>query len=212
MSRYVEVRCEQGTPEWFTARAGHITGSRADDVLAVLKNGKPAAAREDYKAQLVVERLTGRPQESGYTNAAMERGKELEPLARAAYEAQTGNLVTESGFLQMVGQSVGCSLDGFVTGEDAIVEIKCPGAKNHLKWLKAKAVPAEYLPQVLHNLYVTGASRCEWVSYHPDFPESLRLLVVRVDRDEAQIAAYAEAVEKLLAEVTEELEGLAAWV
>ena len=93
----VEVKCAQGSPEWLAARAGHVTGSRASDVLATLKTGKPAASREDYKAQLVCERLTGKPQDSGYTNAAMERGKELEPHARAAYEAHTGYLVMESG-------------------------------------------------------------------------------------------------------------------
>jgi len=207
-----EIPCVQGSDEWFAARAGHVTGSRAADVIATLKTGKPTASREDYKAQLVCERLTGKPQESGYTNAAMERGKELEPHARAAYEAHTGYLVLESGFLTLDDPAyVGCSVDGVIVGLPKILEIKCPGAKNHLKWLHAGTVPSEYLPQIMHNLWVTGAESCDFVSYHPDFPPHLRLQIVSVVAIPEQIAQYAAQVRAFLDEITIELERLASW-
>jgi len=207
-----EIKCVQGSPEWLLARAGHVTGSRAGDVLATLKNGKPSASREDYKAQLVCERLTGKPQESGYTNAAMERGKELEPHARAAYEAQTGYLVLESGFLVMdTPKYVGCSLDGMISGLSKILEIKCPGAKNHLKWLQSGGVPSEYVPQIIHNLWVTQAASCDFVSYHPDFPEHLQLHVVTVVASSEDLQGYAAKVTEFLADINEELERLAQW-
>jgi len=208
----VEVQCTQGSPEWLAARAGHVTGSRAADVLATLKTGKPAASREDYKAQLVCERLTGKPQDSGYTNAAMERGKELEPHARAAYEAHTGYLVMESGFLRMTDpQWVGCSLDGFISGLSKIVEIKCPGAKNHLKWIQSGRVPSEYLPQIRHNLWVTKAESCDFVSYHSDFPQHLQLHIVTVMPSLLDIDGYAQEVTMFLAEVEAEVERMQTW-
>jgi hypothetical protein len=39
---------EQGSPEWLAERCGHATASRFKDVLAVLKSGQPAKARQDY--------------------------------------------------------------------------------------------------------------------------------------------------------------------
>ena len=73
---------EQGSPEWLAARAGKVTASRISDVMAA----KTTAAYRDYRAQIVAEILTGQPQESGFTNAAMQWGTDKEPLARAEYE------------------------------------------------------------------------------------------------------------------------------
>jgi hypothetical protein len=52
---------EQGTQEWKEARAGRITASRAADVMAYGKNGRPLKARADYKGELVAEILSGQP-------------------------------------------------------------------------------------------------------------------------------------------------------
>jgi hypothetical protein len=88
---------EQRTEEWFAARCGKVTASRVADIIAKTKTG-PSASRENYLAQLVCERLTGKPAES-YSNAAMQWGTETEPFARAAYEARMDLLVTEVGFI-----------------------------------------------------------------------------------------------------------------
>ena len=73
---------DQRTLEWHQARLGHATGSRASDMLA----GKDTQARKGYITQLVTERLTGQSQDF-FTNADMQRGIEVEPIARAAYQA-----------------------------------------------------------------------------------------------------------------------------
>ena len=65
---------EQGTPEWFAMRLGKVTASRITDVLAKVKTGE-AVTREDYRTELVVQRLTNQPSEP-FTNAAMEWGTE----------------------------------------------------------------------------------------------------------------------------------------
>ena len=210
---FEEICVQQGSPEWLHARAGHVTGSRADDVRATLKSGKPAASREDYRAQLVAERLTGKPQEEFFENAAMKRGTLLEPYARAAYEQHTGYMVVESGFLRSTTRPwVGCSIDGHIAGPiRKIIEIKCPGAKNHLKWLRDARLPAAYEAQVLHNLIVTGADSCDFVSYHPDMPEHLQLFIVTVLPALLPVEEYTHALDTFLSDVARDTEEWSTW-
>ena len=68
---------EQRTEDWFAQRLGKVTASRVADVIAKTKTGY-SASRENYMAQLVVERLTQSKAES-YTNAAMQWGTDQEP-------------------------------------------------------------------------------------------------------------------------------------
>jgi len=91
-------------------------------MLATIKSGE-AAARRDYRMQLVCERLTGQLQEDGFINAAMQRGIDLEPAAFAAYESLTGDMAQRSGFLSHNVHQAGCSLDGHVGDFEGIVEI-----------------------------------------------------------------------------------------
>lgn len=193
----------QGTPEWLKARAGRLTGSRASDMLAKIKSGE-AAGRRNLRAQLVVERLTGEPQEDGFVSDAMRRGTELEPEARIAYEAETGLLVEQSGFLACRDVLMGCSLDGHVGAFDGIIEIKVPKAGNHLAWLRGGCVPSEYLAQITHNLAVSGAAWCDFVSYGPQFPPALQLFVCRVRATDVDIPGYLVDVDRFLAEVQTE--------
>lgn len=191
----------QGTPEWLAARAGCATGSRAGDILARIKSGE-AAARRDYRYQLAAERLTGKPQDDVFVNAAMQWGTEQEPFARMAYEAATGNIVRETGFLRLDGQYVGCSLDGDVDDMAGIIEIKCPKTATHIEYLTACNVPTKYLPQIRHNLHVSGAQWCDFISFDPRLPDNLQLLVVRVSRADADVEGYAAELQQFLAEVS----------
>ena len=85
----------QRSPEWFAFRLGKPSASRVADVMAKTRSG-PAASRTNYMMQLLCERLTGNREES-YVNAAMQRGTDLEAVARSAYEIATGRLVAECG-------------------------------------------------------------------------------------------------------------------
>jgi hypothetical protein len=66
---------EQRTPEWFAARCGKVTASRLADVMARTKSGY-STSRQNYMAELICQRLTGKLEE-GFSNAAMMRGTEL---------------------------------------------------------------------------------------------------------------------------------------
>lgn len=194
------IDADQRSPEWFQARLGRLTGSRAADMLATIKTGE-AAARRDLRMQLVCERLTGQAQEESFVNAAMQRGVDLEPIARDAYERQTGRFVQATGFLAHRTLMAGCSLDGHVGDWEGIVEVKCPKSATHLRYVRSAALPVEHVPQVLHNLWITGAEWCDFISFDDRFPVPMQLCVVRVMRDEKQIADYAKKATAFLQEV-----------
>lgn len=205
---FTVIDAEQRSPAWFAARLGRLTGSRAADMLATIKSGE-AAARRDLRMQLVCERLTGQLQEETFINAAMQRGIDCEPLAFAAYEAKTGQMVQRTGFLAHTEHLAGCSLDGHVGEFDGLIELKCPKSSTHLKYLRAGVVPSEHVPQITHNLWITGARWCDFVSYDDRFPEPLSLFVVRVTRDEKAIAVYESFARAFLAEVDREVSAIA---
>lgn len=176
-------------------------------MLAQIKSGE-AAARRNLKVQLVLERLTGRSHERAYLSQAMQDGVERETDARGWYEALTGRLITETGFLSHDTIRAGCSLDGHVGDFEGIVEIKSPIPATHLDYLKTGIVPGEYYKQIVHALWISGARWCDWLSYQPDFPDPMHVRMVRVRRDEAAIAEYEKKAVAFLAEVETELQSI----
>ncbi len=185
---------QQLSDDWFRARAGKFTASRSKALMAKTKSG-PSASRKNLIAQLAVERITG-VVEDGYSNAAMQRGIDLEPEARDAYIFETGNAVDEVAFVTHPEMAYcGASPDGLV-GEDGLVEIKCPSAMaKHMAALTDGAHAKEYFWQLQHQLFVTGRDWVDAVSYDPRFPDGLQLAVKRVLRDES-------AIDELKAEIT----------
>jgi YqaJ-like viral recombinase domain len=206
MSRYEIVDVPQRSPKWYAARAGRATGSKAAAVLAKIQSGE-AAARRDYRLQLAVERLTGLPQESGYINAEMQRGIDLEPAARDAYEVETGEIVRTVGFFSMTEFLAGCSPDGRIDG--GLVSFKCPKSATHVDYLKRNRVPPDYVPQATHELWVADdAEHYDFVSYDDRLPGGLELFVVRAYRNEFDIATYDKEMRRFLADVDKEVEAL----
>ncbi len=193
---------EQRTDEWFTARLGKVTASRVADVVAKTKTGY-SASRENYMADLIVERLTGQ-KASSFSNAAMDWGVEQESNARAAYSARTGELVEEVGFIpHAILHDSGASPDGLVG--DGCVEFKCPNTATHLEYLLAGKPVEKYVTQMQWQMACTGAAWCDFVSYDPRLPEHLQLLIVRVPRDDKRIAELETEVRKFLAELDDKL-------
>ncbi len=195
----IVITCDQRTDAWRLARLGRLTGSVAGDMLATIKSGE-AADRRNLRIALALERVTGKPLDNGFVSDAMKTGIDREADAVRRYEVLTGNLVTASGFLQHDTLMAGCSVDGHI-GEDGLLEVKAPQPPAHYQYLTAGKLPPAYLAQVLHNLWITGAAWCDWMSYQPDFPEHLQTVLVRVTRDEEQIAEYAAKATAFLKEV-----------
>ena len=189
----------QRSPEWHALRLGKVTASRIADVCARTKTGW-GASRKNYMAELVAERLTGVRSE-GFTNAAMQWGTDQEPEARTAYEFYRDATVAEIGFVaHPTIADTGASPDGLV-GHDGLVEIKCPNTATHLETLLGSTLAEKYILQIQWQLACTGRQWCDFASYDPRLPESMRLFVERVKRDDAAIAAIEKDVAEFLAEL-----------
>lgn len=190
----------QGSEEWLAARAAKVTASRMPDVIAKIKTGE-AAARRDYRAQIVAEILTGRPQESGYINDEMRWGIEQEPYARAAYEISLDCLVDTVGLVLHPTIDRSAASPDALVDPDGLIEIKCPKTATHLQYLMDGAVPRDYRPQMLWQMACTGRAWCDFVSFDPRLPEKMRLFVKRLPRDDARIAELEREVISFLADV-----------
>lgn len=201
------IDADQRSELWFAARCGRLTGSRAGDVLATIKTGE-AAARRDYRMQLVCERLTGQPQEDTFVNAAMLRGIEKEAEAFSAYEAVTGHMVQRSGFLAHTTHLAGCSLDGHLDSFAGILELKVPKSATHLRYLREGILPKEHTAQIQHNLWITGAEYCDFMSFDDRFPPDLQVFLVRVQAKDLRLAEYEAKALEFLAEVEREVEAV----
>ena len=193
------ITADQGTPEWFAARLGLATGSKFSDVLA----GGKGLTRKAYAVQLALEIVTGKQAET-FTNQAMQDGTEREPIARALYEAHTGNFVDEVGFCRHDSIECGVSPDGLID-EDGGLEIKCPKASTHAGYLAIPAEPSTYTAQIQGCMWVTGRRWWDFVSYQPDFPENAQLIVRRIKRDSDYIVKLEQAVKAFRKEVMEEV-------
>lgn len=201
------VEVIQGEDSWKLARAGRVTASRICDVLAKIKSGE-AAARRNYKAQIISEILSGQPQEPGFVSAEMKFGTENEPFARAAYEIANDVMVQQVGLVihPRIERSA-ASPDGLVNG-DGLLEAKVPNTATHIDYILKGEVPADYQPQILWQMACTGREWCDFVSYDPRLPSHLQLFVKRLERDDKRIAEMEKEVEKFLAEVDETLAAL----
>lgn len=192
---------DQRSDEWFEARLGKATGSRFGDIMAQTRGKTEAAARKNYRAQLVSERLTSE-KESSYTTAAMQWGVDNEDTARLAYELETGLTVATTGMYIHDTLAAAVSPDGLVE-TDGLLEIKCPNTATHIETLKRKTVPQHYYWQVIGQLWLTGRDWCDFVSYDPRLIENAQMIIIRVLREEVadDIEKLAQAVEDFLEEV-----------
>lgn len=200
----------QRSDAWRALRCGRLTASRAGCLLKQLKRGGEPADRRDYRLQLCCERITGVPQEEGFVSQDMKRGAAREDDARRAYEALTGRLVRSVGFVSHDSLLVGCSPDGVIGDFRTLLEVKAPKAATHLEYVRGGVLPADYTGQVVQSLWLTGADACDFVSFHPSFPEPLQLFLVRVKRNDADIKAFELLARGFLAEVDREVAELTA--
>ena len=197
---------QQGSQEWVAARLGKVTASRVADVIAKTKTGW-GASRANYAAELVAERLTGVPGDQ-YVNAAMKWGIETEAEARAAYSFMRDAEVAEVGFIDHPTITMtGASPDGLV-GDDGLVEFKCPNTATHINTLLGASIDAKYIAQMQWQMACASRAWCDWVSYDPRLPGSMRLFVRRVARDDAMIAELEKLIPAFLAEVEQTVASL----
>lgn len=198
---------EQRSPEWFAARCGKVTASRLYDVMARKKSGY-AASRQNYMAELICQRLTGKPEE-GFTNAAMMRGTELEPVAREMYALNEFDaVISEVGLIyHPTIAGFAASPDGLVN-DDGLIEIKCPNTWTHLQTLKTGTPKRQYLLQMHAQMMCTGRKWCDFVSFDDRLPPELAYFKTRINFDEVLAAEIEQEVVKFLAELETEIQNI----
>lgn len=181
---------EQRTEEWYAARAGRVTASRIKDVMAK----ETTAAYQNYLAELALETVIG-PHRDMYVSPAMQHGIDTEPQARAFYELETLTRVEEVGFIQHPTMMAGASPDGLV-GEDGLIEIKCPQPAQHFRTLEGDRIKREYILQMQWQMECTERAWCDFVSFHPDFPDHCKVHIERVTFDLGLVEKIREAVKE----------------
>jgi len=162
---------EQQTDEWFELRNKFpFTASKAQSIGS---NGKGLNT-------LILEKLSARfttAERVGYSNEHTERGNELEPLARSAYELENLVTVKEVGFvINDKYELAGASPDGLV-GKGGI-EIKCLGDKAHFANILDFKVDSGYMWQMQMQILICELEFVDYVLYNPNFEQSL--LIKRV--------------------------------
>jgi putative phage-type endonuclease len=190
---------EQRTAEWHQARLGKVTASCVYKVMAKTKTGY-GADRANYMAQIICERLTGVPTET-FVNAAMQRGTDLEPQARAMYSLETGNDVVEVGFIaHPTIKHSGASPDGLIDG-DGLLEIKVPNPATHIATLRGAEIDRKYILQMQWQMACTGRAWCDFSSFCDVLPAEMQTHIRRVPRDNDLIAEIETEITGFLGEV-----------
>jgi exodeoxyribonuclease (lambda-induced) len=204
----IVIECQPNTPAWYEARAGKITASRFADAVSVCKKasgkrkvGDPSATSDGYAADVVMERLSGKPKEN-VTARVLERGHDLEPVGRRKYEARTKYFVSESGVCVTDDGLFGYSTDGLVE-RDGLIEIKCPVDNHKILEIWRTGDISEYMHQMQGGMWITGRRWCDFIMYVPDLESMGKdLYVQRVMRDDVfiddmvlKLARFAKTVE-----------------
>jgi putative phage-type endonuclease len=194
---------EQGSPEWQALRIGKIGGSRIADLLTEGRGGAESLTKRKYKNELIRERLTGRKLDT-YKTPAMQRGIDLEPMARAWYEVKYNTFVDQVAIVLHPFIDGGqCSPDGVVEATNSLIEIKIPNPENHLDNILTGGKQLEqYYDQVQWQLACMPEKEfCDLVSYDPEMPDHLQGFVKRIYRDDEYIQTMQNAVIAFLSEI-----------
>lgn len=165
---------DQGTDEWHELRKGKLTASNAQAIQA---NGK---GLKTYVEKIILSMRPDYDREERYYGADMERGHDLEASAIAKYEFERQVEVTEVGFVE-VSERCGASPDGLVR-EKGGIEVKARNDQRHFKLLLGGKMEKKAWWQIQMNLWATGREWWDFISYNPNFKNSLHVRRILPDQ------------------------------
>ena len=191
--------CRQNSDEWRSLRSGRIGGTSAATLLV---NGKAddglGVGAKSVVYRKAAEFITGPAEDDGYMSAAMQRGHDLEPVARRRYENETFQSVREVGYISR-GEFLGVSPDGLV-GEDGGIEIKCLNAEEHARFFDTRFFDKKYYYQCQWAMFLSGRTWWDFVMYHPEFGD-LDIIIERLQPDAQAFKTWAKKIPVYLAEI-----------
>ncbi len=150
MMKMNEIEIEQGSAEWLELRRTKITSTDA----AVILGANPWKTIEKLKEEKFGVK-------DDYKNAAMQRGQDLEPVARKLYEDLYSIKLMPKVFVRDFAMA---SVDGICEKNEHLIEIKCPLEKNCKKAISEK-IPPYYFAQMQHQLYVLALDMMYYFVY-----------------------------------------------
>lgn len=200
MSRYLTSAHPQNTPGWHADRCGKLTGSKA---AAIFTKRGDTETRTKLKYDLAFERITRVPTPSPKQTPEMRWGHTQEPFNRMRFEGETGLTCIQRGFMYLPNLAAGCSIDGEVhdQGRRGVAEFKSPGRRAHYSYIEGGVLPALYMHQATHNVWVTGFDFCDFQSYDPRLPANLQVFRIRYEREQLPCEEHERAVLQFLLEV-----------
>lgn len=151
------VNVFQDSDKWLQWRRSVISATDAAVIMGVSPYCKPDKLR--------LKKLGLAPEQK--VNQYMQRGKNLEPEAREAFNKEYGMSMSPICVESSEHPFLGASLDGYYSIADDtsfILEIKCPQKKS-MDEAKSGRVKPLYIAQIQHMLIVTGADCCYYYCY-----------------------------------------------
>jgi putative phage-type endonuclease len=148
------IDVEQGSDAWLAWRKTVIT---ATDCPAIMGTSPWSTEYKCWQKKLGLI-------EEQKSNDAMERGKRLEPKARADFNRRYSYFMEPCVVESTDSDFLGASLDGLSDCQKYVLEIKCGGSKLHDLATKGE-IPDYYKDQIQHQLIVTNAEKAFYYSY-----------------------------------------------
>lgn len=159
----------QQTKEWHDLRKTKIGASDAAAIIGI----SPYKTARDVYFEKINEKEDEEP------NVAMQRGLELEPIAREWFENKRGMKAPAAVRIHPEYDFMMASLDGINEEKEFVLEIKCPYAEGNHNLAKQGVIPEHYMCQIQHQLFVTGYKKAYYISYY-----KLEGLIICVERND----------------------------
>lgn len=195
---------DQQSDRWHTAKLGVISASRAKDVIAAGRTkGSVGEARNTYLLELIAEVATG--QRKQITAKALEWGNTHEDSCVGLVGFELGAEIETIPFIYADdAMRYGCSPDGLI-GDRSGIEAKNPfNTAVYLDFVLNGKIKPEYIEQVQFSMFVTG--REEWIfANHDPRVKSYIMHSVKIERDEAKMATYTDAVGQFVYDMDQQL-------
>ena len=161
----------QGSDEWLQMRKSKIGASDASAILGI-SPWKSALKLWEEKLSMTTQT---------FKSSSMQRGIDLEPMARELFTAKTGIEINADVRFSNKYEWMMASLDGIDVKNSHIVEIKCPNSKDHSIAVSGK-IPDHYYPQLQHQMAVCEVDEMFYFSF-----DGFDGVIVKVKRDDEYI-------------------------
>ncbi len=196
MIKYKEF--DQQSGKWLQMKLGKVGGTGMKKLMS--KNNL------ELIDELIAQEGSGLHEET-FTTAAMQRGIDLEPTVRKLFTKMHPDIpIQEVGLLVSEEYPIICnSPDGITDCDTVAIEIKCPGTKKHVQYIRQGGFMSDYKYQVLSYFFINPKlERLYCISFDDRYkPKPYCEYLVRREEVEAELQVMTEAVGKFIKKLNE---------